>query len=275
MSNDSSINEGLERIGISLQQLIQEAQASLSKIPSHSASQSQQQHFNTVPSSPPSSAVVSQNDTSTEETAISIEEQGGFANYSYQYVQKRYLQSQEKLTVAIEQLEHSIQNLTFATNHNKNNTSINHTKHHHYVNISSSSTIPSKKKHQDKGEEGQTAVVAKGKRYPIPAVVGIVGILLTTLVMSLRAPNSHNHPTSPSQRKYDTLLSVALLFCSIHCKRKQKKVAIHYLDRFIIRMSFQHRMTTFISFLLKYFHQANICLHSYHLINHCLLLLQR
>lgn len=91
MITDFSINEGLERIGTTLQQLIDEAQASLSGIPLEK------------PSLPPSSEEEEKNTSQ------------GFANYSYQYVQKRYMQSQEKISVAFEQLEQSIQSMTFIT----------------------------------------------------------------------------------------------------------------------------------------------------------------
>lgn len=99
MITDFSINEGLERIGTTLQQLIDEAQASLSGIPLEK------------PSPPPLPS------PSSEEEEKNTSQ--GIANYSYQYVQKRYMQSQEKISVAFEQLEQSIQSMTFtAKSHN-------------------------------------------------------------------------------------------------------------------------------------------------------------
>ncbi|GAA5804227.1 hypothetical protein HPULCUR_009714 [Helicostylum pulchrum] len=93
MITDFSINEGLERIGTTLQQLIDEAQASLSGIP-----------LVEKPSLPPPPPPASEEEDE--------EKSQGFANYSYQYVQKRYMQSQEKISVAFEQLEQSIQTFT-------------------------------------------------------------------------------------------------------------------------------------------------------------------
>lgn len=95
------MNDSLERIGTSLQLLIQEAQASLLTT---STPQLQQQETETI------------------------------VDYSYRYVQHGYIQSQEKLALAIEKLEQSIHNIVYTASMQqqaiKNYYTTTH--HHHY-----------------------------------------------------------------------------------------------------------------------------------------------
>ncbi|KAL9545650.1 hypothetical protein PS6_008099 [Mucor atramentarius] len=100
-SESNTMNDSLERIGTSLQLLIQEAQASLLTT---STPQLQQQETETI------------------------------VDYSYRYVQHGYIQSQEKLALAIEKLEQSIHNIVYTASMQqqaiKNYYTTTH--HHHY-----------------------------------------------------------------------------------------------------------------------------------------------
>ncbi|KAL7318991.1 hypothetical protein PS15m_002168 [Mucor circinelloides] len=100
-SESNTMNDSLERIGTSLQLLIQEAQASLLTT---STPQLQQQETETI------------------------------VDYSYRYVQHGYIQSQEKLALAIEKLEQSIHNIVYTASMQqqaiKNYYTTIH--HHHY-----------------------------------------------------------------------------------------------------------------------------------------------
>lgn len=103
------MNDSLERIGTSLQLLIEEAQASLLTT---STQQLQQQDTETI------------------------------VDYSYRYVQHGYAQSQEKLALAIEKLEQSIHSVIYTASMQqqtiKNYYTTTH--HHHYY---AATTYPS------------------------------------------------------------------------------------------------------------------------------------
>ncbi|KAF1798614.1 hypothetical protein V8B55DRAFT_1577712 [Mucor lusitanicus] len=105
----NTMNDSLERIGTSLQLLIEEAQASLLTTSSH---QLQPQETKTI------------------------------VDYSYRYVQHGYLQSQEKLALAIEKLEQSIHSVVYTASMQqqtiKNYYTTTH--HHHYY---AATTYPS------------------------------------------------------------------------------------------------------------------------------------
>jgi hypothetical protein len=274
MSNDTSINEGLERIGLSLQQLIDQAQESLSKKPSSSHSPYQQ---------PSTSPPPFPQDENTEK-APPVE---GFVNYSYQFVQRRYIQSQEKLIVAIEQLEQSIQNLAFLNIINNNTTttaskssSSSIIKHHYPSSVinntkdsAPATTIKVDEQEVKYQQKKKKPIIKCGKRYPI--VIGIAGMFFATLIISYYAVSQHSHQQLeyPHHRKYDTTVSIGLLACSLYYrkKRKQQRV-INLMDRFIIRMYFERKSTTFTTLLIKWLHQANLCFNSYNIINKLLLL---
>ncbi|CEP07384.1 hypothetical protein [Parasitella parasitica] len=98
-NKSNTMNDSLERIGTSLQQLIEEAQASLS-IPS-TLTPPQQEAENIV-------------------------------DYSYRYVQHGYMQSQEQLALAISKLEQSIQNVVYTTSKQRQTVKNYYTTHHHH-----------------------------------------------------------------------------------------------------------------------------------------------
>ena len=162
-----SFNEGLERIGTSLQQLIEEAQKSLLKKPS-------------------------QNQQTTTDT---------FVNYSYHYIQTRYTQSQERLVVAMEELEQSLQNLAYTPT-----IIMNHHHSHTTTTCSSPPTCPKRRRFAN--------------QWP-----RICLITLAVLFYSFYSPQSN--------LKYDAL-SLALVIISFY--RQRPRMIISTLDKLIMRL---------------------------------------
>lgn len=99
-SESNTMNDSLERIGTSLQLLIEEAQASL--LTTSGAQQHQQSEAENI------------------------------VDYSYRYVQHNYIQSQEKITLAIEKLEQSIHNIFYTASTQRQAIQNHYTTHHHY-----------------------------------------------------------------------------------------------------------------------------------------------
>ncbi|KAL9537184.1 hypothetical protein MBANPS3_012008 [Mucor bainieri] len=118
-NSSTTMNDSLERIGTSLQLLIEEAQASLLTTTSTSTQQQQQQQ--------------QQQETDT------------LVDYSYRYVQHGYLQSQEKLALAIEKLEQSIHSVVYTASMQQQtikNYYTTTTHHHHYYATTTTTTAP-------------------------------------------------------------------------------------------------------------------------------------
>lgn len=99
-SESNTMNDSLERIGTSLQLLIEEAQASL--LTTSGAQQHQQSEAENI------------------------------VDYSYRYVQHNYTQSQEKITLAIEKLEQSIHNIFYTASTQQQAIQNHYTTHHHH-----------------------------------------------------------------------------------------------------------------------------------------------
>ncbi|KAK4515610.1 uncharacterized protein ATC70_010561 [Mucor velutinosus] len=110
-SESSTMNDSLERIGTSLQLLIEEAQASLLTT---STQQVQQQETDTA-----------------------------IVDYSYRYVQHGYLQSQEKLALAIEKLEQSIHSIVYTASMQQQSIKNYYTTTHHHHHYYAATTHPS------------------------------------------------------------------------------------------------------------------------------------
>jgi hypothetical protein len=99
-SESNTMNDSLERIGTSLQLLIEEAQASL--LTNSSAQQHQQSEAENI------------------------------VDYSYRYVQHNYIQSQEKIALAIEKLEQSIHSIVYAASKQQQAIQKYYTTHHYH-----------------------------------------------------------------------------------------------------------------------------------------------
>lgn len=207
-NGDVYINEGLERIGVSLQQLIDEAQASL---------------------------LVQQNTTSSSYEYIATTTES-IANSSLQYIQNRYLKSQEKISIALEQLDQSIQ--TFSS---PNTTT---TKHHYYE-----------------------PRIKRPSFSPKPFKTKLLGLFLTLLLSSLSLYSNRNN--NNNNRTLSTLksnmISLSILAISFYYRKKnpRKTNMIQTLDTCLVRLLHSTRIT-------KWIYRFNIC---FTIINSFLLLL--
>ncbi|CAO3608783.1 unnamed protein product [Mucor hiemalis] len=141
---DILINEGLERIGHSLQQLIHEAQASLTKKPS----QRQQKRPQTQP--------------------LVTDAKASEPSHSQHYILKRYSQSQEKISVAMEQLEQSIQSMSLSdivSDEVSVNSTITTVEHHHKRSPDNSSTASCSKRPPSNDDESKLMRFIKSRLW--------------------------------------------------------------------------------------------------------------
>jgi hypothetical protein len=193
------MNESLERIGTSLQKLIEEAQASLVN---------PQQSNN-------------EDDTITERNKTS-----SLSDYSYQYIQNRYIQSQEKLGLALDQLEKSIQYIPTMIM-----TKEDHYYHHHHT--------PS---HNNEP--------AKTPKRPFKIPWATLGLVIVLLVYSLQRPKS----TTKYQHIHVSLL--LLLISSFYRRVRLKHHIINPIDYCILRLNLSKGTPAICGFI----HRLNLVL---------------
>lgn len=197
------MNDSLERIGTSLQLLIQEAQASLLTT---STQQLQQQETETI------------------------------VDYSYRYVQHGYIQSQEKLALAIEKLEQSIHNIAYTASMQqqaiKNYYTTTH--HHHYY---AATTYPS------------ISASASSSSSPTPtpsfdrSKLWIIGIFFISIGYSMQPYYKIQHAKT----------SILLLLLA---KRMQtSKRIISYMDQLVIHLTQSRHLP-----MIKFTHSFNMAI---------------
>lgn len=197
----NTMNDSLERIGTSLQLLIEEAQASLLTTSSH---QLQPQETETI------------------------------VDYSYRYVQHGYLQSQEKLALAIEKLEQSIHSVVYTASMQqqtiKNYYTTTH--HHHYY---AATTYPS-----------STSSVSSSSQ-PAPSFdrskLWIMGMVLIFIGYSLQPYYKIQHAKA------------SILLLVLASKSQTTKRIISWIDRLVIHLTQSHHLP-----LIKFTHSVNIAI---------------
>lgn len=197
------MNDSLERIGTSLQLLIQEAQASLLTT---STQQLQQQETETI------------------------------VDYSYRYVQHGYIQSQEKLALAIEKLEQSIHNIVYTASMQqqaiKNYYTTTH--HHHYY---AATTYPS------------ISASASSSSSPIPAPsfdrskLWIIGIFFISIGYSMQPYYKIQHAKT----------SILLLLLAQRMQTSKK--IISYMDQLVIHLTQSRHLP-----MIKFTHSFNMAI---------------
>lgn len=181
-----SMNESLERIGTSLQKLIQEAQASLVN----------PQHIEHSPQ-----------DDVAERNTIRITES------PYRYIQRQYAQSQTKLTLALEQLEKTIQYIPTIMMAGESTNIDDH------GSASSTTSVSSNPRKEPQ------------RRYKVPWATW--GLMITLLIYSFYRPKS--------MMKYRHIqVSLLLLSTSFFYRRlklNQQCPVINRIDYCILRLS--------------------------------------
>lgn len=200
----NTMNDSLERIGTSLQLLIEEAQASLLTTSSH---QLQPQETETI------------------------------VDYSYRYVQHGYLQSQEKLALAIEKLEQSIHSVVYTASMQQQ-TIKNHyttTHHHHYY---AETTYPSSSASVLSSSSSQPPVASFDR-----SKLWVMGMVLILIGYSMQPYYKIQHVKS------------SILLLLLASKSQTAKRIISLMDRLVIHLTQSHHLP-----LLKFTHSLNIAI---------------
>lgn len=234
---DILINEGLERIGHSLQQLIHEAQASLTKKPS----QRQQKRPQTQP--------------------LVTDAKASEPSHSQHYILKRYSQSQEKISVAMEQLEQSIQSMSLSdivSDEVPVNSTITTVEHHHKRRPDNSSTASCSKRPPSNDDESKLMRFIKSRLWRL-----FIASTAATLFVSVYYFISYQRKKR-TLLQYDTVISVTLFIISFYLKKISKKRMMTPIDKFLVRSTFRRPSSTSV---LKWIHRVNLCLNTFTIIN--------
>lgn len=249
-STDMLINEGLERIGHSLQQLIYEAQASLTKIPSQQQKRPQPQPL----------PFATHADMKSQESMS-----------SHHIHRLRYSQSQEKITVAMEQLEQSIRSMSLSdmVTHSdeadvSHISSIVSTVQHHNKRpdtpVSTSTCSPSPKPPANNDDSSKIMRFIKSRLWRL-FIAGTAAALFVSVYYFI----SHQRKKG-TLLKYDTVVSLTLFIISFYLKKiSRERTLVTPIDKFLIRSMCRRPKTS--TGVLKWIHRVNVCINTFTIIN--------
>lgn len=266
-STDALINEGLERIGHSLQQLIQEAQASLTKIPS-------QQQKRPQPQPHPLAAHADMKAPESISTSHHIH-------------RLRYSQSQEKITVAMEQLEQSIRSMSLAdtATHSGDEAEVSShissivttsLEHHHNkrpaVSSACSPKLPANNDDSNNNNSSKKIMRFIKSRLWRLFIAGTAAALFVSVYYYFIS-HQRKKEEGTFLLKYDTMVSLTLFIISFYIKKistrgKKRTLLVTSIDKFLIRSMCRRPNNKAASTgVLKWIHRMNVCINTFTIIN--------
>lgn len=233
------VNDSLERIGHSLQKLIDQAEASL--LATDNCEKNKPYPYRRYASP---TRIISHYTDQTK----------SLADYSHRRIQQGYAQSQERLTAVIEQLEQSIQTMLYSkkqdskdgTPEKLNSVMHYHHHHHHYI--------------DQETKKGRTCSKSKtGCPKPLPKKRNNrwpISFAITMLMLGYIGYISFCHSR---QNQYDNLCLTIIFLLALYRKRNTKRrfPVINMVDKFVIQLVFSKETTPMLGFL----HRFNILYH--------------